>query len=346
MPQNFKNILIIKPSSLGDIVLALPALSALRRGFPDAKISWLIRSDYAPLLKNHPHLDEVILFDRVLFGRAWCDLKALKALIAFLRDIRRRQFDVVFDFQGLFRTAALAWLTGSEKRFGLANAREFASIFYTHKVIHDLSCIHLVDFYLKMVQSAGINIAEPEFVLPVDPAAKNTVDRLLASYNISPKKYAVLIPGSVHSEKCWPIERFAVIAEKISSRFGLSIVATGSSSEINIAEKLVQLSNVKIFNLAGKTNLNELIALLKYARIVVSNDTGPGHIAAALDTPTVIIFGRANPARLAPYKKPHSVAAVDPFGRGNKINDFSPKYDVKNITVDAVFEKVCANLTV
>jgi len=342
---NFKNILIIKPSSIGDIVLALPALSALRKAFPDAKITWLVRSEYAPLLENHPFINKLILFDRKFLGQAWFKPKALDALLAFIRRLRSENFDVVFDFQGLFRTAAFAAFTGAKKRFGMANAREFASIFYTHKVNHDRSCIHLVDFYLKLVQSAGVQPAEPEFVLPIEPAAKKALDGLLASYDIAPGNYAVLIPGSAHFDKCWPVENFAALAEKISSRFGLSIVAVGGSSESRLAEKLVQLSNVKVFNLAGKTNLSELTALLKYARIVIGNDTGPGHIAVALDTPAVIIFGRSNPARLAPYKKPHSVAAVDPFSRGDKINNFEPKYDIKNITVDAVFEKVRINLS-
>jgi len=155
MPELLKNILIAKPSSLGDIVLALPALRALRMSFPEAKISWLIRPEFAELIENHPHLDEIIAFDRKLLGKAWFHPGAFGALISLIRKLRRSEFDAVFDFQGLFRTASLAWLSGCKKRFGMANAREFATIFYTHKIPQNIECIHMVDYYLKIIQAAG-----------------------------------------------------------------------------------------------------------------------------------------------------------------------------------------------
>ncbi len=110
--MTFKNILIMKPSSLGDIILVLPALTALRRNFPDAKISWLVRPEFAALLENHPHLDRIIPFDRKFLGKAWFHPCAFAALLALIRRLRTARFDVVFDFQGLFRTASLAWLSG------------------------------------------------------------------------------------------------------------------------------------------------------------------------------------------------------------------------------------------
>ena len=102
-----KTILIIKPSSLGDIVLALPALSALRKSFPDAKISWLVRPEFAALLKNHPYLTEIIPFDRKFLGKAWCNPRAFGALLSLVAKLRRSKFDLTIDLQGLFRTASL-----------------------------------------------------------------------------------------------------------------------------------------------------------------------------------------------------------------------------------------------
>jgi len=148
MSDNFKNILIIKPSALGDIVLALPVLSALRRSFPDAKISWLVRSEFAELIENHPHLNEVILFDRKLLGRAWYDRTAFGALLSFIDRLRQSKFDCVLDLQGLFRTAALSRLSGCRQRYGMADTREFGYIFYSEKISQDSNCIHLVDYYL------------------------------------------------------------------------------------------------------------------------------------------------------------------------------------------------------
>jgi ADP-heptose:LPS heptosyltransferase len=324
--------------------MALPALSALRKSAPFAKISWLIRPEFAPLLQNHPHLTETVLFDRKFLGQAWFNPRALAALLSLIWRLNRNKFDVVIDLQGLFRTASLAWLSGCKKRLGMAGARELGHIFYTHKVAQDKDCIHLVDYYLKIVQAAGASKIDVQFLLPIDSAAADSVNRLLKTNGIKAGNYAVFVPTSAHRDKCWPVERFAALADKISSQFGLSIVATGAASENSAVERLRNLANVPIANFAGATSLSELVALLKAARLVVSNDTGPGHIAAALGVPVVLIFGRSNPARVAPYGRPNCVAAVEPDGRGFEADSTDPKHDIKAITVDEVYRKVCEQL--
>lgn len=344
MAESFKKILIIKPSSLGDIVQALPALSALRKSFINAKISWLIRTECAPLINNHPYINELINFDRKFLGQAWYNPAALDALLSLIKKLREERFDAVFDFQGLFRTSVLAWLSGCKKCIGMENAREFAHFFYTHKVKQDKSCIHLVDFYLKIVQTAGAENIEAKFIIPTDDKAFDYVNKLLSSHNIEPKKYACFVTGSAHADKCWPLEHFAILAERIYSQFGLKIVASGTASERSLNERLKLLTKVPITNLAAKTDLNQLKAMLKSAKIVIGNDTGPSHIAAALGVPVVMIFGRSNPARVAPYKKPHSIVAIEPFDRGLSPNSINPKYNVKNVSVDMVYEKVAATL--
>lgn len=344
MHESLENILIIKPSSLGDIVLALPALTALRKAFPDAKISWLIRPEFAPLIENHPHLTDVIIFERKLLGKAWFHPYAFASLLSLIRRLRRDKFDAVIDLQGLFRTASLAWLSGCKKRFGIANAREFAHIFYSHKVAPDTDCVHLVDYYLKIIRAAGASETQAHFVLPQDPAAADSIRRLLTSHGIRPDNYAVFIPGSAHSDKCWPTQRFAALADKISSRFHVSIVAAGTESESDTIEDLKNLANVPIANLAGQTSISELAALLKAARLVVSNDTGPGHIAAALSVPLVMIFGRSNPARVAPYARPQCVAAIEADNRGLETDSSDPKHDIKAVTSGQVYQKVCEQM--
>jgi len=345
MSDSLKNILIIKPSSLGDIVLALPALTALRKSFPDARISWLIRPEFAPILENHPHLDEIIIFDRKFLGKAWFHPGASGSLLSLIKQLRRADFDAVIDFQGLFRTASMAWLSGCKKRFGIAGAREFAHLFYTHKIKQTKDCIHLVDFYLKIIKAAGATELDVQFILPEHPEAADAVNRLLKSHYVSPDNYVVFIPGSAHEDKRWPIERFAELAQKISSHHKLPIVATGDSGEAALIEKLKSHTNVPIANIAGKTSLSELVVLLKNASLVVSNDTGPGHIAAALSTPLVLMFSWSNPARIAPYKRIECLVAREPFSRGHKIKSRDPKHNVDTITVDEVYQKVCEQLS-
>jgi heptosyltransferase-1 len=357
MPGSLKNILIMKPSALGDIVLALPALTALRKSFPDAKISWLVRPEFASLLENHPHLDEIIPFDRKSLGRAWCCPKAFSALVQLISRLRRSKFDVVFDFQGLFRTAILAWLSGCKKRFGKANSRELAHLFYTDQIEQDAESIHLVDFYLKMVKavsssSPGKSIIEPapakagvRFEFPSNPADVDSVNKLLKSSGIDSGKYLVFVPGSAHKTKCWPPERFAALADKITSQFEMPIIAVGTNSDKSLVEKIDNIAKTSIINFVGRTSLKELVELLRAARLVVSNDTGPGHIAAALGVPLVMMYSWSNPARIAPYGRPQCMVAREPYGRGLKIKSTNPKHNVTNITLDEVFKKVQEQLS-
>jgi heptosyltransferase-1 len=344
MAKKPKNILIIKPSSLGDIVLALPVLSALRKSFPQAGISWFVRPDFAPLIKGHPYLDDVILFDRRYLGKAWYNPSAFAALISLIRLLRRRKFDTVIDLQGLFRTASLGWLSGSKNRFGIENAREFAHIFYTNKTPQDRDNIHLVDYYLNIVRNTGANNLEPNFILPIENQALDSVNKLLNAHSVDKNNYAVIVSGSAHPDKCWPIERFAAIADKLSENFGLSIIATGTKAEKNMTAKLAKLAHYDVADFAGLTNICELTALMKNAKIVISNDTGPGHIAAALGVPLVLIFGRSNPARVAPYKRKNSVAAIEPDSRGFNADSTDPKHNINNITLEHVYNKVFKQL--
>jgi heptosyltransferase-1 len=344
MPNEMKNILIMKPSALGDIVLALPALAALRKSYPNAKISWLVRPEFAPLLENHPYINEIILFDRKHLGKALSNTKAFGSLFSLIKQLRQEKYDAIFDFQGLFRTAFLAWLSGCKKRYGIANAREMAHIFYTDKIEHDLDCIHLVDFYLKMVKAAGATSEKAEFLIPSNPTDVDSVKKLLQKNNIEPNKYIVFIPGSAHESKCWPAERFAQLADRISSQYNFPIVAAGSNSEKNKAEEINSLEKTKIINLAGQTSLKELVELLRLAKLVVSNDTGPGHIASALGTPLVIMYSWSNPARIAPYGRPECMAARDPYTRGMEIKSTNPNHSITNITVEEVFKKASEQL--
>lgn len=335
-----KRILIIKPSALGDIIQALPTLCALRKSFPDSQIRWLVRTEFAPLINNHPYLTEAILFDRKYLGKSWKNPKAFRALISFIFKLRAYKFDLVLDLQGLFRTAVLGWLSGCKTRAGMANAREFGHIFYNKKVRQDKSCIHLVDYYLKIAEAGGVKTDDVEFMLPENIEAAKKTKELLAAQGIGGKKYAVLVPGSAHTDKCWPTENFAALADKTSEKYELSIVAVGTTGETALAGQIQSKSKTKIINLAGKTDIPVLVELLRGAKLVISNDTGPGHIAAAFKIPIVLIFGRSNPARVMPYGRPDCIAAIEPMDRGFRADSTDPKHNIKNITVDHVWEKI------
>ncbi|MBN2590829.1 MAG: lipopolysaccharide heptosyltransferase II [Sedimentisphaerales bacterium] len=334
----------MKPSALGDIVLALPALASLRKSFPNAKISWLVKPEFASLLENHPYLDEIIIFDRKHLSKALSNTKAFGSLHSLIAQLRQEKFDAIFDFQGLFRTAFMSWLSGSKKRYGIANAREMAHLFYTDKIEHNLDCIHLVDLYLKMVQAAGAKNEKAEFVIPSNQTDVDSVKKLLKNHNIEPNKYIVFIPGSAQESKCWPAERFAQLADKFSAQYNYPIIAIGSKSEKSKAQEIITLAKTEIINLAGQTSLKELVELLRMAKLVVSNDTGPGHIASALGMPLVIMYSWSNPARIAPYGRDECMVARDPYSRGMEIKSNNPNHSITNITVEEVFQKASEQL--
>jgi heptosyltransferase-1 len=338
-----ENILLIKPSALGDIVMTLPALSALRRNFPQARLTWLVRPEFAPLLEGHPHLDEIALFDRRLLARAWRSPAAARGLLTLISGLRRSRFDAVLDVQGLFRTGLLAWLSGSPQRVG-PRWREMAHLFYTTSIPPRREWIHVVDYYLKLVGVLGASDLRVEFILPEKPAAATTVHELLSRCHIDPARYAVIIPGSAQASKCWPAERFAALVDRLASAHGLAVAATGSHSESPMIERVRSLSRHPMVNLAGQTSLPELVEILRGARLVVSNDTGPGHIAAALGRPLVMLFSWSNPLRVGPYGRPECVVARDVSARGLRNRSRNPRHGIQNLTLDEVYAKAVEQL--
>lgn len=341
---SYKNILIIKPSALGDIAMSLSVLNSLKQSFPDAHITWFVRPEFAPLLDAANHLDAKIIFDRKLLGKWWWHPKAFAELCGLFKQLRRGKFDLVIDLQGLFRTALFAWLTGSQNRYGMLNAREFAGLFYTHKVAKPKKSLHLKDYYAELLTAVGAQKITFDSDISPSQEALYDVEKLLSDRAISTNDYVVFVPGAAHDKKCWPAEKFALLAEKITSDFSLPIIIAGGPNEKTLAEKIIAAANVAISDFTGLTDIPKLIALLAKARLVVTNDTGPGHIAVYLNTPAVMLFGPTNPARIKPYKRDNSIAAIDPDTRGAEIESLSPKHAIENLPVDMVFQKVTAHL--
>lgn len=344
MAEKIKKILVLKPSALGDIVMAMPAVCALAESFPNAQISWFVRPEYSALPAGHKCVHNLVIFDRKKLGRWWYNYSAFSELVRLIRKLRKEKFDIVFDFQGRFRSALFAWFSGCKRRIGIKGTQEITRPFYTQTVSRGENSIHLVDYYLEMVYTAGVKAGEVKFGLAPSAQALREVAGILEKHRLNNRDYAVFVPGSAVESKCWPVENFAQLADMISEKYKLAIVAAGVQSEKSIVEQLQALSDTNVIDLAGETGIAQLTALLAGAKIVVGNDTGPAHIAAALGVPMVVIFGQTNPGRVAPYNRRYTVAAINAFGRGQDVEDDNPDYDIKNVTVECVFEKVCGQL--
>jgi heptosyltransferase-1 len=303
-----QRILIIKPSAIGDVVHTLPILNLVRKKWPAAKISWLVTPACAGLLEGHPQLDEVILFDRKRLGSIWRRPWLWMELRRFTRGLRERRFDLVIDLQGLFRSGWLARETRAPVRVGFANARELAWIFYTHRVPIETMEQHAVSRYLKVARFIGCDDRPVEFVFATtDEDTKYAEELIRAGKNVCPTTlgYAVLLPGTNWLTKRWPVERFAGLVAPLRER-GLACVVAGGPDAVEMAKQIPGTIDV-----TGRTSLRQLTALLERAALVVANDSGPMHIAAALGRPLVTPFGPTNPVRTGPYGRMDSVIRLD-----------------------------------
>lgn len=301
-PISPAHILIIKPSAIGDVVHTLPILNLLRRRWPEARIDWLVTPACANLLHGHPQLNEVILFDRRYFANWWCNPRVGWHFYQWVRSLRRRRFDLVIDLQGLFRSGWLAWCTGAATRLGFANARELGWVFYNHRVHLPPGEHHAVERYLKLIAALGCPLEPVEFPLATTDADRQAVQRMLAHE----RPFAVLLPGTNWSTKRWPIRNFAALVRPLERDFGLETVVAGGPDDVELARQIPGA-----LNLAGQTSLRQLTALLERADLVIANDSGPMHIAAALGRPLVALFGPTNPVRTGPFGRPEAVLRLD-----------------------------------
>jgi heptosyltransferase-1 len=297
-----QRILIIKPSAIGDVVHTLPILNLIRRRWPDAKVSWLVTPACAGLLEGHPQLDDLILFDRKRFGKSWRSLSAFRELSAFNRSLKTHHFDLVIDLQGLFRSGWMTWRTHAPIRVGSTNAREFGGVFCTHLAPVHTWEQHAIERYLTVAEFLGLGRSPVEFIFPTNDSDRQRVKELLPPG----KPFAVLLPATHWPTKRWPIDCFASIIQPLRERFGFESVLAGGPDAAELAPSLPG-----VINLAGKTNLRQLVALLERADLVIANDTGPMHIAAALGRPLVTMFGPTSPVQTGPYQRMDSVVRVD-----------------------------------
>jgi len=299
------NILVVKPSSFGDIVHAFPAVGLLRQHVPDATIAWVTNAEYVALVELLPGVDERILFDRKRWGRA----RHWHELAGFLRDIRQREYDLVLDFQGLLRSAIITRVSGGLRRLGFRSAREGAPLFYTDRVLLPANLKHAVDKNVFLVQYA-LNTEERMTLPDLRPARglDRKAETLCARNSLTGPVLAVA-PATRWDSKMWPAEKFAEVIDEVCRQAPeVTCWLAGTSSEREIGEAVVKAcQTASPCNLMGETDCGLLAAMLARSNAVLTNDSGPMHLAAALKVPTVALFGPTDPELTGPYGDGHAV---------------------------------------
>jgi lipopolysaccharide heptosyltransferase I len=295
-----RRIALIKPSALGDIVQALPVLSALRSAYPHAHIAWIINQTYASLLHGHPELNEVLAFDRNVWRRGF--FTGLTSSLRFFRLLRGRHFDLTVDLQGLLRSGLLTWATAASIRIGLASAREGAGWFYTNTIHDDREAEHAVDRYWRVAQALGVDSQPKRFVLPENSAATAYAWQVVQSL---PRPWLAVSVGSRWLTKRWPPEHFRALLHRAHQSFGGSALFVGGREETALADQASHGLDMPSVNLSGATSLPQLTAFLRLADVMISNDTGPLHLAGALGKPIVAPYTCTQVRRNGPYGQEH-----------------------------------------
>ncbi len=292
-----RRILLIRPSALGDVCRSVPLAASLKSAFPAAEIDWLVNASFAGAIEAHPAVHAVVPFDRKHLGRTMKGAKPGPTL-AFLADLRRRDYDLVIDAQGLARSGLFAWATGAPRRIGYANAREMGWLGLTEK--HDIpTTLHSVDRMLALLEAAGIPPIR-DMALHADPAILERIDRHPA---LGGTRYAVLAPTSIWPGKRWPIDRFAALATELLAMGLDRIAVVGAPGERDQCEPLLALDDTRIIDLVGETDIAGLMAIIARSSLVVANDSAALHMAVGFDRPAVALFGPTDTALVGPYRR-------------------------------------------
>lgn len=309
----FERILIIKPSSPGDIIHALPVLEGLHRRYPAARIAWLVASPFANLLERDKRIHEIILFDRKRFGRLGRSLSVTGEFWEFVKSLRERAFDLVIDLQGLFRSGFLSMASGAKVRIGFADAREMSPLFYTDKIPASPSReIHAADRNYRLASMLGFGDVPMDFSVELDDDDRAAAAKLLAESGIDASSpFVMLVPATRWETKCWPADRYGMLAAMMHRERGIRSVLVGGPADVPLGQSAVNASQGAAANLCGKTTLRQLAALVERAAIVVTADSTPMHLAAALDRPLVALFGPTSPERTGPYGRAQDVVRID-----------------------------------
>lgn len=317
-----KSILIVKTSSLGDIVCALPVLTQLRRLYPAAHIAWVVDHRFADLLHGHPFLDEVYVLEHHKPGPTagtWATLWGfLSARRNLAQRLRERAWDVALDLQCLFKSASI--LAASHARVRIA---EFSQLRHLPVLLAANRFVraahgHAIEHYLQVAAPLGVRADRVEFCLHVSDEARRWAEEKLAGL---PRPRVVVNPGSAVPAKRWPPEAFAEVARRaISSQLAGSIVITGGEQDRPAAEVVARDAGEACVNLAGQTDLQQLAGVLSLCDTMLTGDTGPMHIMAALGKPVVAIFGPSDPALTGPWGDQHVVLRA----RDGKVASIAP----------------------
>jgi heptosyltransferase-2 len=306
--KDIKKILIRCPNWIGDVILSIPAISAVREAFPSAHISTLIKSDLSQLLEGNPDINEIISFEP--------DLMSVTEKLKFYRGLKEKNFDLAILLTNSFESALSAYLAGIKERIGYK--KDMRGIFLTEKIPmppRKYPRMHQSDFYLTLVdsipevRSQKLEARSKKVSFYITEDIQNSVDKFWEEKGLSEKSPVIgmNIGASYGSAKRWFPERFAELSDRIYSELKGEVILFGGSGDMSIEAEIKGGMKNKALSMVGKTTLKSLAAMIKRCHLFVTNDSGPMHIAAAVGTPIVAIFGSTDPSETSPLSDRYKI---------------------------------------
>ena len=288
-------VLILKPSSLGDVIHALPVLRLLKRHLPDSEIFWWLDVGLLPLLENDPDLAGVVAFHR----QKWSSPRYWPEAVKSIGWVRRQHFDWVIDLQGLARSGAFAWLSNAGLTIGVDDPREGAGGFYDLRVSRPSALTHAVDWYLAVVKTLGVTVDDNFTWLPRRAEASDSIRR---KWPIDAHRWILINPGARWWNKRWPPEYYFQLVYLLAQDYpNHRFAVLGGLDDVEFGKQIAANRPDRCVDLTGQTSLPEMVEWVRAGDIMVTNDTGPMHVAAALRRPVVAMFGPTEPRRTGPY---------------------------------------------
>lgn len=326
MLRGNEKILIVKPSSLGDVVHSLAFLNSLKENFPSLIIHWIVAKEFENLLNKHPLIEKVFVIDK----SRWKSIKhipdTVKEFLNIGKQLKNERYDLVIDIQGLLRSGILTWLSKAPIKVGFREAREFSSFFYNRKISVSINK-HAVLRYLDMAKELGCQINSIKFPLP-EPQEPSWLNNF--------ENFVVIIPSARWQSKNWPIPYFVELIKMLPYNF----LIVGSKYDEVDALKIEKYTEGKAKSVAGKTSLTQLIEVFKKSLFVITPDTGTMHLAVACDKKVVALFGPTDPARTGPFGNGHLIIKSKLFCSPCFKKFCYEQKCMKNISPEIVYDKI------
>ena len=294
-----KRILIINVNWVGDVLFSTPLIRSVRKKFPDSYIACLVVPRCRPVLELNPHINEIITYDEDgEHGGFWGKIK-------LIRTLRAKKFDAAFILHRSFTRALISFASGIKKRIGYGTKKR--SFLLTDVVKSQPSEIHKVDYFLNIAEKGGVSVSDRDYDFVFSKLDKERIDEILEAAGVHKNDKLVIInPGGNWDLKRWPKENFIKLADSLAKNLDVKIAISGAGKDRVLGDEIKSAMKEIAVNLCGKTSLGELGALMKRADVVISNDSGPMHVAASMKTPLIALFG------------PTSSEITGPCGSGKK----------------------------